>query len=53
MKTNIFCNRKKGATINGKFFPYPRMSAMLADDIEKKAHKSYQRRVRHGEVEVD
>ena len=43
MNTNIFCSRKGGATVNGKFFPQ-RASSILADQVERYAKKMELRR---------
>ena len=39
MSRNIFCSRKGGATIKGKFYPHPNTSEILAGEIERKVKK--------------
>ena len=39
MNKNIFCSRKGGATIKGKFYPMPRASQIVADQTENMAMK--------------
>lgn len=39
MNRQLFCSRKGGATINDKFYPAPRTSAILAAELERQAKK--------------
>jgi len=39
MNKNIFCSRKGGATIQGKFCPAPRVTAILARQLERATNK--------------
>lgn len=39
MKKQIFCGRKDGATIKGKFYPHPRTSAILSAQLRRKSAK--------------
>lgn len=39
MNKNVFCSRKGGATINGKFHPHPTTSDILAKQIQDQADK--------------
>ncbi len=39
MNKHIFCSRKGGATIQGKFCPAPRVSEIMARQIERQANK--------------
>lgn len=45
MNRNIFCNRKGGATIKGKFYPL-RTSTFLAMQYRRKADKMEAKRKR-------
>lgn len=39
MNNNIFCSRKGGATVGGKFYPSPTVSQILAKQIERQNNK--------------
>lgn len=43
MNKNIFCSRKGGATVRGKFFPLV-TSGILSDKIEREANTRAARR---------
>ena len=49
MNRNIFCSRKSGATIKGKFYPYPSTSDILAGQIKRDAKKMEARAKRREE----
>ena len=46
MNRNVFCSRKGGATIKGKFYPHPSTSGILAGEIERKVKKMEARATR-------
>jgi len=46
MNKNIFCNRKGGVTIKGKFYPHPRTSEILAAQLKRQANKMEARAAR-------
>lgn len=43
---NIFCARKGGATINGKFYYHPSVSELWEDRVTKAANKMAERRAK-------
>lgn len=44
--SNIFCGRKGGATIKGKFYALPPYSDLKAAELDRQSKKIEQRRMR-------